>query len=64
MLFKENRWKINKGAMIVMKGKRVGTLYLLSTQVDHVVSLAAERNEKTTLWHHMLRHLSVSGMRI
>lgn len=62
--FEENQWKTFKGAMIVMKGERVGTLYLLFTQVDHVVFLAAERNEKTILWHHMLRHLSESGMRI
>lgn len=47
--------------MIVMKGERVGTPYLLFTHVDHVISLAAEKNKKATLQHHRLDHLSERG---
>lgn len=47
-----------------MKDERVGMLYLLFTHVDHVVSLVAEKNEKTTLWHKRFGHLSENGMRI
>lgn len=44
--FEENQGKINKGAIVVMKGERIGTLNLLSTYVDNVVSLAIETMRK------------------
>lgn len=61
--FEENQLNICKGAMVVIKVERVGTLYAISSCIDHVVSLAAGKNEKTTFWHHKLSHLSKSGMR-
>lgn len=45
----KNQWKINKEAIVTMKGERVGSLYLLSTHVDYVVFLAYEKNDKATL---------------
>ena len=36
----------------------MGTLYPLSTEVDPVVSLADEKNNKAALWHRRLGHLS------
>lgn len=48
----------------MIAGERVGTLYVFSSCIDHVVSLAAGKNEKTTLWHRKLSHLSKNGMRI
>ena len=45
IIFKNNQWKISKGALVVIKGKAVGILYPLSTKVDPFVSLAAEKND-------------------
>lgn len=39
-------------------------MYVLSSCIDHAVSLTAGKNEKATLWHCILSHLSESGMRI
>lgn len=47
-----------------MNGEVVETLYLLSRHVDHIVSSAAEKNQKVTLWHHRLGHLSENDMKI
>lgn len=64
MPFEEYQWKISKVAKVVMKGERVSTLYLLSTHVDYVVSLAVEKNKNPTLCHHKFGHLSENNMRI
>lgn len=44
--------------------ERVWMLYVLSSSIDHGVSLAVGKNVKTTLWHCKLGHLSESGMKI
>ncbi|KAG9441314.1 hypothetical protein H6P81_017168 [Aristolochia fimbriata] len=62
--FENSSWKVSRGALTLIKGKAVGTLYPLCTKVDQIVSLAAEKDDKASLWHHRLGHLSESGMRI
>ncbi|KAK2973279.1 hypothetical protein RJ640_015680 [Escallonia rubra] len=62
--FGEKQWKVIKGSMVVARGERVGTLYTLSGTDNHSISLAFTENQRTTLWHHKLGHLSESGMRI
>ncbi|KAK3022595.1 hypothetical protein RJ639_046200 [Escallonia herrerae] len=62
--FGEKQWKVTKGSMVVARGERVGTLYTLSGTYNHSISLAFTENQRTTLWHHMLGHLSESGMKI
>ncbi|KAK2996986.1 hypothetical protein RJ639_025946 [Escallonia herrerae] len=62
--FDEKQWKVTKGSMVVARGERVGTLYTLSSTHNHSISLAFIENQRTTLWHHRLGHLSESGMKI
>ncbi|KAG9446257.1 hypothetical protein H6P81_012385 [Aristolochia fimbriata] len=62
--FENNSWKVSRGALTLIKGKAVGTLYPLCTKVDQIISLAAEKDDKASLWHRWLGHLSESGMRI
>ncbi|KAK3038368.1 hypothetical protein RJ639_030268 [Escallonia herrerae] len=62
--FGEKQWKVTKGSMVVARGERVGTLYTLSGTYNHSISLAFIENQRTTLWHHRLGHLSESGMKI
>ncbi|KAK3031953.1 hypothetical protein RJ639_037114 [Escallonia herrerae] len=62
--FGEKQWKVTKGSMVVARGERVGTLYTLSGTHNHSISLAFTENQRTTLWHHRLGHLSESGMKI
>ncbi|KAK2972111.1 hypothetical protein RJ640_013845 [Escallonia rubra] len=62
--FGEKQWKVTKGSMVVARGERVGTLYTISGTHNHSISLAFTENQRTTLWHHRLGHLSESGMKI
>ncbi|KAG9450355.1 hypothetical protein H6P81_010320 [Aristolochia fimbriata] len=62
--FENSSWKVSRGALTLIKGKAVGTLYPLCTNVDQIVSLAAEKDDKASLWHRRLGHLSENGMRI
>ncbi|KAK3017333.1 hypothetical protein RJ639_005486 [Escallonia herrerae] len=62
--FGEKQWKVTKGSMVVARGERVRTLYTLSGTHNHSISLAFKENQRTTLWHHRLGHLSESGMKI
>ncbi|KAK2999025.1 hypothetical protein RJ639_024468 [Escallonia herrerae] len=64
VVFGEKQWKVIKGSMVVARGERVGTLYTLSCTHSHSISLAFTENQRTTLWHHRLGHLSESGMKI
>ncbi|KAK2973131.1 hypothetical protein RJ640_012195 [Escallonia rubra] len=62
--FGEKQWKAIKGSMVVTRSERVETLYTLSGTYNHSISLASTENQRTTLWHHSLGHLSESGIRI
>ena len=58
--------KVNKGAMVVMKGERNGNLYRLKgTTISGKAAVATptESNDDTTkLWHLRLGHMSVNGL--
>ncbi|KAH9308926.1 hypothetical protein KI387_036837, partial [Taxus chinensis] len=53
---------VTKGALVVAKGKKAGTLYLTtySTNVCNLVALEVD----TTLWHYRLGHMSHKGIEI
>ena len=48
---------------MIVKGEKVGTLYLCTSNIDSFISLASIGVD-TTLWHHRLRHMSEKGMQI
>ena len=61
--FTDKTWKVTKGALIIEKGEKVGTLYLcngISNSVNPLTSKGAD----AALWHHRLGHMSEKGMKI
>jgi hypothetical protein len=46
---------------VIEKGKKVGTLYLCTSNTNSSISLAFTRVD-TTLWNHRLGHMSEKGM--
>lgn len=52
-------WKITKGALIVARGKKTGTLYVTSN-IEHVIAVA---NTESDLWHQRLGHMSEKGIK-
>ena len=61
--FTDTTWKVTKGAMVVAKGDKVGTLYLCKGTTDSSIDLASARTD-TALWHHRLGHMSEKGTQI
>jgi hypothetical protein len=62
-IFIDKTWKVIKGSLVLAKGDKVGTLYLCTGNTDSSISLASTGLD-TTLWHHMLEHMSEKGMKI
>ena len=59
--FSGHEWKISKGALVVARGKKTGTLYVTSN-LENIVAVA-DANGKSNLWHQRLGHMSEKGMK-
>lgn len=55
-------WKIIKGAMVVARGTKAGTLYTTTGCINAVVD--AESTSASSLWHNRLGHMSTKGMKM
>ena len=60
--FGGGRWKISKGAMVLARGKKEGTLYTTSNTSDCIAIAGA--NGDADLWHCRLGHMSEKGMKV
>ena len=49
--FIEKAWKVSKGPLVIVKGEKVGTLYLCISNADSSLSLASTGVD-TTLRHY------------
>ena len=61
-MFGEGLWKIIKGAMIVARGRKIGTLYMISENRDTIS--VANFSVDSKLWHIRLGHMSEKGMKL
>ena len=61
--FTYKTWKVTKGALVVAKGEKLGTLYLCKGNFNSTIALASTGID-TTLWHHKLGHMNEKGMQI
>ena len=59
--FGKTWWKITKGALVIAKGDRIGTLHLSPHNTDDSIFVDSTKTY-TTLWHHRLGHMSEKGM--
>ena len=59
--FSGHEWKITKGALVVARGKKTGTLYVTSNLENIIV--VADADGKSNLWHQRLGHMSDKGMK-
>uniref|UniRef100_A0A7N2LJ68 Retrovirus-related Pol polyprotein from transposon TNT 1-94 n=1 Tax=Quercus lobata TaxID=97700 RepID=A0A7N2LJ68_QUELO len=62
ILFVGGTWNVTKGARVLARGKKTGTLYMTSSLRDTVA--VAEASTDTSLWHCRLSHMSVKGMKM
>jgi len=62
IMFGNNAWKITKGAMVIARGSKTGTLYMTSS--DRNLIAIADSGAETELWHRRLGHMSEKGMKV
>ena len=56
------KWKLNKGSLIVARGRKQGNLYVTKTKLCNGLLNIAENDTSAELWHKRLRHMSEKGM--
>ena len=61
--FTDKAWKVTKGALVIAKGEKVGTLYLCNG-ISNSVNALTSKGADAALWHHRLGHMSEKGMNI
>ncbi|KAL6317904.1 hypothetical protein AAG906_030811 [Vitis piasezkii] len=62
ILFVDGTWKVTKGARVLARGKKTGTLYMTSCPRDTIAVVDASTD--TSLWHCRLGHMSEKGMKM
>ncbi|RVW39505.1 Retrovirus-related Pol polyprotein from transposon TNT 1-94 [Vitis vinifera] len=62
ILFVGGTWKVTKGARVLARGNKTGTLYMTSCPRDTIA--VADASTDTSLWHRRLGHMSEKGMKM
>ena len=62
ILFVCGTWKVTKGARVLARGNKTGTLYMTSSPRDTII--VVEASTDTNLWHRKLGHMSEKGMKM
>ena len=62
ILFVGGTWKVTKGARVLARGKKTGTLYMTSSPRNTVAVVDASID--TSLWHRRLGHMNEKGMKM
>ena len=60
--FEKGSWKIVKGAIVVARGTKFGTLYTTAGCIN--MAAVAEGASGSCLWHNRLGHMSSKGMKM
>ena len=66
ILFVGGTWKVTKGARVLARGKKTGTLYMTSSprNIIAVADASTDTSTDTSLWHRRLGHMSEKGMKM
>ena len=60
--FGESKWKLTKGSLVVAKGKKQNTLYVMESKLHKGEINVAQRDVSIELWHRRLGHISEKGL--
>ena len=62
--FVNGQWKLTKGSMVVARGKKFSTLYILQAKLSKDIVNAIEDESMVELWHKRLAHMSEKGLTV
>ncbi|GJT93957.1 retrovirus-related pol polyprotein from transposon TNT 1-94 [Tanacetum coccineum] len=61
--FGDQQWKVTKGSLVVARGNKRGSLYMVEVPSDGI-NAAIDGRGNATLWHQRLGYMSEKGMKI
>ncbi|KAL8157159.1 hypothetical protein AgCh_002026 [Apium graveolens] len=61
--FGDGQWKVIKGNLVIARGEKNGTLYIVE-QSSYEANAVADEIGSSTLWHKRLGHMSEKGMKL
>ena len=62
--FCDSQWKLTRGSMVIGKGKKCSSLYLMQAKVIDSNINAVDDDSTVELWHNRLGHTSEKGLMI
>lgn len=62
--FSGDEWKLKKGSMVIVKGRRHSNLYIVRTGISKRYINTCEDDSSSELWHKRLSHMSEKGLSI
>ena len=62
--FHDSQWKLTRGSMVVARGKKCSSLYLIQARVIDSSINAVDDDITIELWHNRLGHMSAKGLMI
>ena len=61
--FGDGKWKVIKGNLVVARGEKRGTLYIVEQSI-YEVNVVANEIDSSTLWHQRVGHMIQKGMKL
>ena len=60
--FGKSKWKLTKGSLIVAKGKKINSFYVMEAKLHTGEINTIQKGESIDLWHKRLGHISEKGL--
>lgn len=64
VIFGDSQWKVVRGNLVIARGWKKGTLYMVELPTNEVNSVGDDAGQCSTLWHQRLGHMSEKGMKM
>ncbi|CAA0805812.1 Uncharacterized mitochondrial protein AtMg00300 [Striga hermonthica] len=60
--FRDRKWKLTKGSLIVARGQKYSSLYVMNVKIVDPMINAVDDERTVELWHNRLSHMSEKGL--
>ncbi|CAA0840499.1 Unknown protein [Striga hermonthica] len=62
--FRDGKWKLTKGSLIVARGQKYSSLYVMNVKIVDPMINAVDDERTVELWHNRLSHMSEKGLTV
>ena len=60
--FGKSQWKLSKGNLVVARGKKEGSLYMMQGKINGGEANTVRDDSSLEMWHKLLDHMSEKGL--